>query len=284
MSVKFVNFTVVPYAGALAGQAVGICTPSSYNPRVVPVVIDWSKYPGGGVSVNLSAGVLQPLDFIRSVVIDNLGQQASIEINFPDTNFTMACNSGALLSGYALTFQLSALIFNTASVPTGFTTIYFCNFLVDTYNQSTVPITAVLEAITSTGPGNANFSTPALGSQLSIITQALTPTGINQILFGGARLSGTIVVTNMSVKVLGCYSPGNSPLAMVIEIDDNLATNWARWQFYAPNDMSIFPLLSIGDQSDIQLRLPATRQFSLVNVLNATPGFMQLTIFWDWLA
>src|ERR1700723_2806495 len=127
MSVKFVNYTVVPYAGTLSGLNVGICTPSSYVPRVVPIVIDWSKYPSGGVQVNLNAqGILNPIDFIRSVVIDNLQQGSSIEIQFPDTNFTIVCPGNDILSAFAFKFQLNVLIFNTGSPLVNTTTVYLC--------------------------------------------------------------------------------------------------------------------------------------------------------------
>ena len=283
MSVKFVNYTVVPYAGTLSGLNVGICTPSSYVPRVVPIVIDWSKYPSGGVQVNLNAqGILNPIDFIRSVVIDNLQQGSSIEIQFPDTNFTIVCPGNDILSAFAFTFQLNVLIFNTGSPLVNTTTVYLCNFLVDTYLQSSIQEIVSLGAVTSTALGNQSFAAPALGTQKSVITFPLSTVNVPNLLFGGARLSGSIFITSTHVKILGNYSPNPGPLAMIIQISNNLAQQVAVWQFYSPNDMSIFPMLIIGDEQNTQSILPATNAYTIQNIGNAAPGFCEYTTFWDW--
>lgn len=81
MSNNFINFTAVPFSGSgnLQGRDVGICTPSTYNPRVVPIEIDWLLYPTAAVLVDLTAGgVAPPIDRIRSVIIDNEGQVGAV--------------------------------------------------------------------------------------------------------------------------------------------------------------------------------------------------------------
>lgn len=283
MSVNFTNYSVRPYNGSLQARSVGICTPSKYPPRVVPVILDWTKYPTGGVEVNLTgAGVLDPLDFIRSVVVDNLGQSSSIELFFPDTQFTLAVSGGSILSGFAFTFQQSVLIFNTGTPLQGKTTVYLCNFLVDTYEQNTIPKSLSLWLTSSTGPGQQSFSAPALGSQKTTTTFSLGTILSPQLLFGGARVSGRIIVTQMFVKITGNYAPFPGQVGMIVEIIDNLGVRVSVWQWYSPNDMSIFPMLMVGEERNIQMALDATKAYSIQNKSNALPGFCEFTYFWDW--
>jgi hypothetical protein len=280
---RFTNFTAAPYTGNISGQAVGICRPSKYDATVVPIVIDWADYPGGGVSINIqSQQVLTPIDFIRSLVIDNLGQRSDVEVYFPDTGFTVACAGNHILSAFAFTYQLTALIFNTTSNPVGSTTVYFCNFLVDTYDQTPIQSTETLFAASSPANGTQYYAAPALGTFRSYLNVPMSPRLTPFNIMASPRASGKFVLTQIECTLIGVYSPTAQAQVFAVQIIDNFSNIQARWQGYVMNDLGNGYLKVENAQT--QVTLDATRAYFLENAGASLPGSFEFYFSWDWIS
>jgi hypothetical protein len=88
------------YNGIPQGKATGICTPSTQQPTVVPLSIDWNVYwqalnnpESLGVNINLSGNSANgaTLDRIRTIKIDNTFSSCPIYAYFPDTQDVVSC-------------------------------------------------------------------------------------------------------------------------------------------------------------------------------------------------
>lgn len=86
----------------LSSLNIALCVPTrvraDIGAKAVPIVIDWSRYGVGtlmprlGVDINLTAQQTErPLDYIRSVYIDNSFSDFPVFVQFPDTKFTVIC-------------------------------------------------------------------------------------------------------------------------------------------------------------------------------------------------
>lgn len=93
------------------------------------------------------------------------------------------------------------------------------------------------------------------------------------------------MLTSYNMNIIGCYSDGISPRAVVIEILNNLGQAIEIVQFYAPNEINDFYYRkNILDQSSKQISLDATRTYTIQNIGAALPGLCEFRYYWDWIA
>jgi hypothetical protein len=150
------NFTQLPYQGQLSALNVWLLSqPGSVisaanggqqivsggkQSQVVPIAINWSYYPTGGVSINFVGGNSgQPglLDKILMVYINNAQSSDAVTVYFPDTGMFVTADAGSV--GYYPVFTnlfvASVFLGTTGSGITQVdqTQIFFCNFAVPAF-------------------------------------------------------------------------------------------------------------------------------------------------------
>lgn len=286
MSQNFAGYTSRPFIGPLVGQDVGICTPSKYNPRVVKCIIDWSKYPKGCCEIDLRGGIVNPIDFIRSVVVDNVSRLSTGTLFFPDTQFIIEYQPDAVISGFALTFQLRCLVFNSRPTETGFTTIFFANFLVDSYSQIAQPNSVDLWQVTSDPVfGQAIYHAPVLGSQNQQILISLSDTVSQTNIMQSPNSQGKYYITGMEAYAFGSYSDALAPKEMKVVIKDLTAGTVPYYlEWIAPNDPSIVSRQNLIINTMKFIPLDSLHIYVMQNLNNTTGGFVIWTIYYDWIS
>lgn len=120
MARDFASFlaSAAAYRAPLLGQPSRFNAPIAGELRTVPVSIQWSEYftgdPGAAVlcDVGLSSGASrQPLDAIRSVIIDNTFSPVPVYVYFGDTQTTIPCPPNSYLVAPATTGQFRFTVF-----------------------------------------------------------------------------------------------------------------------------------------------------------------------------
>jgi hypothetical protein len=168
MSQNFAGIATQPYIGQLytlpiqAASVGGVC---------VPLYFQWAAYGAGddqqsvSVPINLATGVqssgsgVKPLDYIRSVYIDNTGNPTPVFVQFADTNFTIS--AAPYSTGWypvftnAQQFLVVATGLTTANV--GSVRVYVTNVRTAPYTDPS--LTSVLEN---------NLASPSIGAGSSV--------------------------------------------------------------------------------------------------------------------
>ena len=283
MSFPFNNYTPTPFNGSPTGLPVGVCMPSTFPPKTVAIVIDWTKYPTNCVLVDMNAsGIINPLDKIRSVIVDNLTNYASVIVNFPDIGFNIVTAPDSNVSGVALTNQLKFFVFrsaNASSITAGSmqTTIFVCNFLVDTYSQENISQSVTLGA--STGLGT--YAPFALGDLHAFQVVLMSTTAPTYVMFGSPQLNKQFRITKIQMRALGLYSEGFSQQAAAIGLCRNTTTDIVFvGQMIVPNNLNVQPNYLIFDSGDIQTPLDGGNTYFLKNLGNTMAGQVQVDIWW----
>lgn len=215
----FATIPAKPYIGALFSRPVNICKPLAGNLTQNAVVASfiWLNYQGalnlqnvGGV-VDVKNGLASnTLDQIKSVYVDNLGSDVPVYINFPDTNFTVACKPGAAGWFPVFTLGLVANVFAEGLTPGDLsqTLVLFANFNMVPYLDSEVDQTIALykasRTITrGTTIYNQDYGTPALGDQTFQAVLNFAAASQTAALWGTPLASGFIYLTELWLLFFG---------------------------------------------------------------------------------
>lgn len=291
MAQNFTNFTPAPFRGQVNSQNVGICTPSKYPPKTVVMEINWSQYPTGCISIDLASnrGVIDSLDFIRSIVVDNTGRNVPVQVVFPDTKYDVSCPADCTVTQPIETFQLKVLIFSISNLfGLGITRIFFNNFLMDSSQQynntSTINFWQSSDNLINS-PINQRYTAPALGSIFMQYLVDLSSVAPSPPLFGSPLLtpaSMRLIITNVQCTLLAVYTDGNTALGGNVTLFSG-ATGIYVWNFTIPNDLSIYSgAPSIYPRTAIQESIIMSNPITIRNTGATIPrGFVQLDFQFD---
>lgn len=184
---------------------------------MVSAAINWFSYGASSLnpniavsvqSINAGAGPRQLLDRIKSVRIDNLGNNVPVYVTFPDTNYTVVAPPNSVVWEPVRTGQFNAIIIgegftSSVSLPLQNTTVFFCNFFVPPFiDQEINQAISLWLASANITHGNSilqqNYNAPAVGDQFfigSILATAVSGTTSTIFNFG----AGFIYITNIDV-------------------------------------------------------------------------------------
>lgn len=283
MAIDLSKYTPAPYQGRLLAKPVGLCLASKGRPQTVVLTIDWSLYPGHVVSINLQAGagqqVVDPLDFIRSMYVDNQGVRSAVAVMFTDTAFEVFCEPDAAIAAPVITFQKTLVVLGGFSANAGTTRIYLNNFPLAPFESK--PIGEVLAAAySSTLPGQgaaivgygAGDSTKEIISVCTVLTNVI-------VLPAVVTTTGFYIINNLDFSVVGNYSDSLTPIAMQYQLKQGALPALYQWSWYARNDIEDFSRKQIACYQPTQTRQAQATAIELVNLTGvAMAGAVILTI------
>jgi hypothetical protein len=162
-------------------------------PSTVPALFNWISYGASFQNPNIAVllqtinlqGARQLLDSIRSVRIDNTGNNVPVYVQFPDTQFTVVAPPNTIVQENVITAQYNALVVaegfaGSSPSQVGSTAVFFNNFFLQVLNEQEIAQELTLQLASSTiTRGNSiyqqNYGVPALGDQfISPISIGLT--------------------------------------------------------------------------------------------------------------
>lgn len=288
------NFTLIP-AQQLTFRPqsfpASLLNPASIKPAAVFVQIGWASYGGGSakpdvnVLVNVSVGgPRQPIDIIRSVKIDNLGNPNPVYVYFTDTADTIVAPPNTIVWEPVVTNQKVAnvICLGMTDGATGNSTIYFTNFMISPYVDREVDQalslyrgSTVIQRTNSLLPG---FGVPALGDQTAfsdIFAQdpATLPPVANTIL---GPATGWYYITSMFISCrIGVAALASAGFVVVNGKFYDTGTGSVIVPYTATIVFGVLTSNAIVFQaSDFNLRLDATHayQFTIDSVASNGPA------------
>lgn len=259
-------------------------TPASlYNPGYVPprsllAQFNWATDYGAGsakpdvnVLVNVQAGgAQQPIDFIRSVKIDNLGNSFPVYVYFLDTTDTIVAPPDTIVWEPVVTNSRVAnvILQGAQTAGLGNTKVYFCNFFVPPYVDPAVnrvvPQWIGSPTIQRSNILTPGFGPPALGDQTESHLGTMgggTGVFVNN-LFGSPYSTGFIYLTHISVKVLLATAAMLTVNKWQLEGDDPLFQFQYAWQNATNPDRYPIPA-DVLTLNAMNIRLDATQTWAL---------------------
>lgn len=212
--------------------AAALLNPASIPPTSIMVPFNWASEYGAGtavpnvnVLVNVTEGGAQiPIDQIRSVKIDNLGNPAPVYVYFLDTTDTIVAPANTIVWEPVVTnAKIANVILQGASdgAGVGQTKVYFCNFFVPPYVNAEINQAVALykgsPSIQRTNTLQPGYGPPALGDQaanalLDINNSGGLPQSVT-ILGPAAPVTDTFYITSLNLfmcQVSASYAGGGT--------------------------------------------------------------------------
>jgi hypothetical protein len=213
----FNGITLQPFTGRLNAQPTHIKDTKfggqpSLPPSILEVTLDWSTFGASSINPNVGVDVSMPvggprqtLDSIRSVRIDNTGNNVPVYVQFPDIPYVVVAPPNTVIWEPVETGQFTALIYGLGftSGQIGITAVYFCNFSVAPLVNSELSSQSTLfkaSPIITRGSTiyNQALGIPALGDQFQQLNLSCATAGVTAPLFGGVG-PGFFYVTYIEV-------------------------------------------------------------------------------------
>lgn len=235
MAINFLSFPTTALLETPFGQPIAIGRPplQDRGPQVVKVEIPWAQY--GANSTNQQVGVsgnlfqqgqqTSPLDFIRSVFIDNTFVSVPVYVQFPDSLQTLLCPPFGQVMHPCYTYQQQFTIYGDGfqDGDVSRTVLYFSNIDRQGYYvpaaEGGSPVTPIIfsrtQNVSVNTSGNYNFNGVSFGPEDTdrVIVLALA----------SARSSGGSIVTN-AVTIGGiaatrhAFAVGGGGISQITEI------------------------------------------------------------------
>lgn len=247
MSTDFPNINIDQLVRPIRNTPSSLLNRAYVPPRSLVAFLDWAADYGAGtakpnvnVLVNVQAGGAQaPIDFIRSVKIDNTGNAAPVYVEFLDTTDTIVAPPNTIVWEPVVTnSKVANVIMLGASGVVGKTRVYFCNFFVPPYaNPEVAQALALWRAsqVITNGSNifNTNFGVPSLGDNSILISKACVNGSASTPLVFNASNTSRIFITSMQAFLAvsnGTTPASNQAAKMIISYGGSRPTVW-QWSW-----------------------------------------------------
>lgn len=285
---SFLGFGQVPFIGTPGARGVklaGIAT------VVVPLLFQWISYgadttkPNINVNCDLNGKACTALDVIKSIYVDNLGNDVPVYVYFPDTQSTVVAKPNS--EGWYPVFTNEKRFFVIGegffTGDIGQTLIVAANvYIPPSVNNEIDTAVALWKASPQITRGTSiysnNLGTPALGDQFfSSGLLNFAGVGATQNMWNTPQPSGFIYVTMLNVYCADCFMVAGAKLGQIVLESTGVAGILIVPNFYGPQGTILStgvtppPLLLPG----LQLKLDATQTWRLRVAVSVDNGFVQ---------
>lgn len=265
-------------------------------PSCVALTFDWANdygastaKPNIAVPVNIGGGgtTRQKLDNVRSVRIDNLGNNVPVYVNFPDTNYTVVAPPNSIVRENVETGQFAAFVYaeGFTTGQAGVTAVYFYNYPTAPFVDLEVAqgVTSLLASATITRGNsilNKNFGIPALGDQFLQATVDMT-TNNNVVVF--PIQLGFIYITGLTCEVACSTTTAANGTGNAVFESTGISGQFMSLQCFLPSSSAGNPIFQNGvlfTSGPVQWKIDATQTWR-VRSINTFIGGLQGTMQWN---
>lgn len=209
MSISLPTVAITPLRTPVRNMAAALLNPAQVPPRSIMAAFDWVNEYGGSTSnpnvnvlVGMEAGGAQmPVDIIRSVKIDNLGNSFPVYVYFLDTTDTIVAPPNTIVWEPVVTNAKIANVICTGIVNgvRATTKVYFCNFFVPPYVNPEQSQSAPLLIASPNGGGQLGSGV----NQLILTTQGAGYTAVPAVTIGAAPVGGVTATASCTCSMVG---------------------------------------------------------------------------------
>lgn len=272
MSIVLPQVAISNLVAPIRNVPVGLLKAPAVAPRSLVATFNWKTDYGAGtnkpnvnVLVGMQGGGAQlPIDQIRSVKIDNLGNDFPVYVFFLDSTDTIVAPPNTVVWEPVVTNQALANVVMLGATDAGLgqTRVYFCNIVVPPYVDAEIDqAVALWKASASISKGtilqNMNYGVPCLGDQTFDDSIILNNGGSGTINFP-IPATGFIYFNGFYANVIkgGGTDDGNTSVA-TLGVNGNDLWSW-RWLNVGANLERQFPPVN-----NMNLKFAATDNFTL---------------------
>lgn len=290
MAQDFAYIPWAPFKGAPQPRNIGLCTPVT-KPSVVTIDIDFQQYvPFDAVRVDLGAqGANLNINKIVSIKVDAATVAETIVVFFPDTGDTVNALPGSVVTTPVMTDYLVFIVYRLvdplASVlPKPKVRILISNVYIDPSQQlqknNVVPQGAATSSLY--GLNRLPFQAFALGDATDDRNIDLAVVNDTAAVFNlVAQATGVYVVTSIYARVYGHYNIGAMKIGEFV-FRDAVGNVYRKYNFGVRSDLRDYGGLIVGQESGLQMYLPAQTTYRIQNNIAISKGAVRFSIEWTY--